>query len=131
MRLKIVCLVLIVVLMAPFFPAKAALPTLPFGGKIVSSMYRTCNIYIGIATVPFPLQVMRIYRAGVPKTIVYPYYALLLQIFGITTSIYSYAQIYRAGPNVLGQYVPAPIPWVDCPDLYPTNIITKIGTSLF
>ena len=104
---------------------------LTFGGKIISSQYRTCYIYIGVAAVPFPLQVIRITRNGIPKTIVYTYYQSLLQLFGINTSLYNYYQFYRSGPSVLGTYVPVPIPWTNCPDLSPTNLILKIGTSLY
>ncbi len=130
MRRTILTFLILTVFVFPFYPAQAV--GLNFGGRITSSQFRVCNLYVGVATIPFPLQVMRVYRTGaVPITIVYPYYALLLQLFGVTTTIYSYGTIYRAGPNVLGQYVPAPIPWINCPDLIPTNIITKIGTSLF
>ena len=104
---------------------------LTFGGRIISSQYRTCYIYIGVAVVPFPLQVIRITRNGIPKTIVYTYYQSLLQLFGINTSLYNYYQFFRSGPSVLGTYVPVPIPWTNCPDLSPTNLILKIGTSLY
>lgn len=62
-------------------------------------------------------------------TVEYIYYTAILQLFGIYNSTYLYEQFYRKGPSVLGQYIPVTIPWWDC-EFYPTNIITKIGTSL-
>lgn len=104
---------------------------LSFGGKIITSRYRTCNIGVGQFSIPFPLQVIRVQRTGLTKTFVYSYYQSLLQIFGIDTSLYNYYQFFRSGPSVLGTYVPVPIPWSNCPDLSPTNLILKIGTSLY
>ena len=123
--------VIIFVLIILFAFAPQSAKALGFGGKILTSSYRTCNIGVGQFSIPFPLQVIRIQRTGVTKTLAYSYYQSLLQMFGINTSLYNYYQFFRSGPNVLGTYVPVPIPWTNCPDLSPTNLILKIGTSLF
>ncbi|MBX4189952.1 hypothetical protein KW791_01490 [Candidatus Parcubacteria bacterium] len=104
-------------LLSPFL-----VQAIPFGGRIQTSEYRVCELYIGIATIPVPLQVIQV---GQPKSarVVFIYY---LAFFG---TIYQWYRIYNSGPWALGTYIPIPIPWVDCSDLYPTNLILKVGTS--
>lgn len=117
------------VMAVAFIPRPAQAVGLYFGGKILASQLRTCWIQAGPLPIPVPMQALYL---GPPsyKTVVYIWYAPILQLFHITTSIYNFGQFYHAGPSVIGQYVPVPIPWTAC-EFYPTNIITKIGTSLF
>jgi len=130
-RTKIASMFLgIFVLSTPF---TAGAVGLNFGGKILSSNTRVCYFQAGVVSIPVPLQVIRIRNSSGTgtTTLSYIYYQFILQIFGVTTSLYQNFQFYRSGPSVIGQYVPAPIPWSNCPDLIPTKVIIKIGTSLF
>ena len=110
-------------------PAKAL--GFVFGGRITRAQYGICYIYY----VPFPLVILTIKNASTntTKDVVYLAYAFILQAFGVTSSLYNYYQL-RSGPNALGQYLPIPIPWTRCTTSatpYPTNLLLKIGTSLY
>ena len=125
----LIALILAVFIFVSFIPLPAEAIGLTFGGKILSSQTRVCLVGVGPFAVYVPMQVLYL---GAPsyKTVEYIWYTAILQAFHVTTSIYNFGQFYRAGPNVLGQYIPVPIPWENC-EFYPTNIITKIGTSAF
>lgn len=128
---KILTIILIVALLGIFAaPRPTNAVGLYFGGKILASYPRVCLFPLGIIPIPVPMQVIYV---GAPSynNFVYIWYSVILQAFGVYTSFYLYGQFYHAGPSVLGQYLPGPIPWINCPDLSPTNIITKLGTSLF
>jgi|SRR3989344_4408140 len=116
------------------FPQPAsALIEVNFGGKITSSKIRTCYVYVGVFSIPVPLQEVVIKNSSGTGTtkLAYIYYQFILQLFGVNTSLYQNFQFYRPGPSVIGKYIRAPIPWTNCYDLLPTNLILKIGTSLF
>jgi hypothetical protein len=128
---KFVAILLLGAILTATLPRSAQ--ALTFGGRITSSRFKICKIYVGVALIPVPMQIITIIPAGTsPAIIAYTYYAFILQLFGISTSLYNYYQFFRVGPKVLGTYAPAPVPWVDCPELLPTtNFILKIGTSLY
>lgn len=124
-------LILATVITVGFLPQPAQAIGLNFGGKILSSQFRICKIPAPppIFFIPVPMQVLYL---GAPsyKVVEYIWYAPILQLFHVTTTVYNFGNFVLGHPSVIGQYIPVTIPWYDC-EFYPTNIITKIGTSLF
>jgi len=131
---KIFAVVILIALAACLvpYPKPAQAVGLPFGGTITSSRARICNIPPASPYfVPVPVQEIGVTRGTTYNTYIYVYYAFILQLFGVTSTLYNWYNFYTEGPSVLGQYIPVPyIPW-DCYDLTPANIITKMGTSPF
>jgi len=123
-------ILLVVAIIATAIPKQAS--AFAFGGRIISSRATICRVGIGPYALPVPLQIIRVQRTGIVRTLVYTYYQPFLALFGLNTGLYNYYQYFRAGPSALGTYIPLPIPWAspgDCADLKITNIILKIGTS--
>ena len=151
MRYKIIAIVLVLAFLLPFYSAKA-IGEFPFGGKIVYSKATICYLdasftrflgFTGFTAIPVPVIILVTERAGITKTLAYISYGPLLKFLRISfiQPPYAWYHLYPAGAQALGKYVPIPaIPWTapggagsQCVALFyrNTNIITKIGTSLF
>jgi len=93
-------------------PSKAILE---FGGPITNVFYCPCSWNLAIA-VGLPSPGLFMYQPGV-------------------TMVYSFYQLFRPGPWVLGTYTPGGscmqfIPYGCAPMAFPQGTITEVGTSL-
>lgn len=138
MRKSLISVLIVVILVVSLVdlvpqPAQAAIG-LNFGGKIIYSQYFTCHLFLGIIDIPIPVQWIIILNSGGTSstTLFFTYYQYLLQIFGVTTTFYNWAQYgtyLKTNTAIIGKYIPAYMPWVGCPNKF--NLITEMASSLF